>query len=121
MSKAVKVLFLCIMVAAVVAGCPTGGYYSEHRYFNGAVLVEYKQHIPNTETDSLMIRFNETGLYAVVFSEVNTSSTRVEMPKSFVRKIDEAPIEIVFNQKMPDIVKVTIVTNNGDVESHNFR
>lgn len=119
MSKNIGVFFTCIIFVAVFTGC-SNYYYSEGEYFGGAAYVEYRQNIPGRETDSLMIRFYEPGLYAVIFSEVRGRLTNVEMPKSFIKKVDEVPTEVVFNQRMPGFVTITIVTGNNDVESREF-
>ena len=114
----VCILFLCLSFAMVLAGCHE--FYSEHSYFGGAVYVEYRQGFKDRETDSLMVRFNEPGLYAVAFLKVESHKTTVEMPKSFIKKVEEVPVEVTFNQKMPGWVKVIIVTGGGNIESHDF-
>lgn len=117
-------LFAALIVAiTVLGGCGHREYFSKSSYFDGDVVVEYKQSRSRETNDYLTFRFYEKGAYKISFSITPGERGRGKdnVPKNFTKTIDSPPREIVIEQYvLPDFLRVTI-DKNGKSESHDFK
>jgi len=113
-------MLLIGMVA--IAGCQPPEYFSKSSYFDGAVIVEYKQSRMRGTNDYLTFRFYEKGNYDISFSTTHRGGCFGEnrIPQNFTKTIEVPPREIVVEQYiLPNFLQITI-TRNGKSESHDF-
>lgn len=108
-------LVVLVLVLAIFTSCAPERF-AKNSYFDGAVIVEYRQSYAVGSNDYLTFRFYEKGAYEVSFKGRVFSST----PKNFTKTIEVAPREIVIKQRaLPDVLQITIL-KDGKSESHKF-
>jgi hypothetical protein len=113
---------LAALACVVLLGACSREYFSKGSYFDGAVIVEYKQSSSRGSADYLTFRFYEKGTYQVTFSITPGKGGRGQdkIPQNFTRTFDEAPREVLVKQYiLPDFLRVTI-TKEGKTEINDF-
>lgn len=113
-----KVFFLIIGLALLASGCVR--FDSVSTYFNGTVVVEYKQ-VAGTSDDYLTFRFYEPGIYEIYFSTPPEKIATHQLPNDFRQVIETVPREFVVSQHvLPNYLRVTIKKDN-QTEFHDFQ
>ena len=107
---------MLFLLGTALSGCVGKTYFDKHSYFDGAVVVEYRQTKQRGTDDFITFRFYEKGDYGIYFKAKNGKA-----PKNFEITIKEVPREHVIEQyTLPDFLSVTIYYN-GAKESHEFK
>lgn len=117
-----KIIPLLAVAIILLSGCGTVEFFSKSSYFDGDVVLEYKQTRSRDHNDYVTFRFYQQGTYQITFSITPGKSDRDKeyLPKDFTKAIQQVPREIVVEQYvLPNFLRVTI-TRDGVSESHDF-
>jgi hypothetical protein len=107
-------IVLMLVIVGMLSGC-VGTYYSKYSYFDGAVIVEYRQTKLRGNNDYLDFEFFEIGKYSIYFSSKNGKH-----PSNFEIDITKTPRRHIIEQYiLPDFLTISIQYNSS-VESHEF-
>lgn len=118
---AVPVVLVCVVLLGACTRTRRE-YFSKSSYFDGGVIVEYKQSRARGSDDYLTFRFYEKGTYQVIFSITPGKGVwgQDNIPQNFTCIIHRAPREVLVKQYvLPDFLRVTI-TKDGETELNDF-
>jgi len=112
----------CIGITFLVGYSGPAEYFTKSSYFDGAVVIEYRQNYVRGINDRLIFRFYEKGSYEISFSITpgNGGYDQDKIPQNFRKTIKVVPREIIVVQHfLPDFLRVTII-KDGKFELHDF-
>lgn len=126
MFKRLVLFFFCISAIYIMIGCYIPPQYSSKSYFDGAVIVDYKDARDYAyDNDCLTFKFYEEGDYEILFSITPKKSypfsrkkLEENLPENFT-KVIKTPREFSTEQHIPPFLRITIV-KNGKSEFHDF-